>query len=469
MKILVVDDDPLVHMTFRQVFKGDELACVSSAQEAEVKLKSENFGMAFLDIDLDDTSDRRGIGLLKKIRDLDDYLPCIMVSGHSETNVIEECLKLGATDYLVKGTVTPEVYRHILVKAQHWKMLSSQARAVSKSVPLKDGLDSILGESKAVVEMKSHISRLGKLPGPFLVTGETGTGKELVARSLWAAVGEPTRPFVAVNCASLPENLIESELFGFEKGAFTGANQTRTGLFEAASGGDVFLDEIGELTLEMQSKFLRVLQEKKVRRLGSDRERPVDVRIIAATNRDLKNAVKNGEFRDDLYYRLNVHQVKLPRLKERGEDILILFQTFMKQNGFLKFKFGSEIKSALMDFEWPGNIRQLRGFCESLRGFMDPSDLEIPMSFVKSYMDEHQVKDTEELAKPLGRNPKDDLQQAMKTNQPLNIVRDLEDLQKAYVKEALVLTQNNRSKAASLLGVSRQRMSNWMNEWEMNQ
>jgi transcriptional regulator with PAS, ATPase and Fis domain len=295
--------------------------------------------------------------------------------------------------------------------------------------------------------------------------GETGTGKELAARALWAAKKDAHRPFVAITCASLPENLVESELFGFEKGSFTGALAAKTGLFEAANGGDLFLDEIGELSLDLQAKFLRVLQDKKVRRLGSDKERPLDIRIIAATNVDLVDAVEKDEFREDLFYRLNVHQIRMPALRDRPSDIIELFEFFMHENGFLRISVSPEAEVLMKQFNWPGNVRQLKAFSEYLRSQLEPALGAVEANHVQTWLGFNRLKSKTKLASGPSFDPMHDVQEAFREKRSLAIVDMVDGIQRSYVEAALTVTSQNRSQAAKVLGVSRQRLSNWLSDW----
>jgi DNA-binding NtrC family response regulator len=467
MKILVVDDDELMRLTLKTVFKGESVFFATSLEEASDLLKREYFDAAFLDIQLQKGTYGDGIDLLKLIRERDSYLPCVMISGLDDRETVMKCLELGAVDYVAKGTVSPDAYRVALYKSAVWRKLLSESSVARIPKVLGKAYEStaLLGSSNAMTELRRNIERMALLDGPFLICGETGTGKELAARSLWAAKGNANRPFVAINCASLPENLVESELFGFEKGSFTGALNAKTGLFEAANGGDIFLDEIGELSLDLQAKFLRVLQDKKVRRLGGDKERPLNIRIIAATNVDLPDAIDKGEFREDLFYRLNVHQIRMPVLRERLDDILELFDYFMKENGFNKFSVSKEATIMLTQFTWPGNVRQLKAFAEYLRSQFDiskPSQLEA--SHVETWLSFNQLKSK---IKPSGPSfdPANEVKRAIQEKRSLGIVSMVDEIQRSYVEAALNVTSQNRSQAAKVLGVSRQRLSNWLSDW----
>lgn len=463
MKILIVDDDQLIHMTLKSIFAEEETSSAFTFQEAQEHLAQSTFDVAFLDIQLSKNNGPDGIELLKMIRENSPYLPCIMISGLDDQETVTRCLEIGATDYVVKGS-SPDAYRLSTYKAALWRKLMAESPVTRTSPPgvtkMGTEIDKILGRSTAISEMKDMIKRIGHLHGPFLITGATGTGKELVARAIWS-LGGTQRPFIAVNCASLPENLVESELFGFEKGAFTGANTSKVGLFEAANGGDIFLDEIGELPLNLQSKLLRVLQEKKVRRLGSERERPIEIRVIAATNVDLLQAVQEKTFRDDLFYRLNVYTLNLPDLKARGDDMWHLAVQFAANNGFKNLVIEEGAKEVLGSYPWPGNIRQLKACMDSMIPYLNPSKPVITKDMAESWVS----RNKRPASVVLDSGPYPEVEAAWKNKEPMNVVGLVADYQKRYVEAALKITGDNRSQAAKLLGVSRQRLSNWLTEW----
>jgi two-component system nitrogen regulation response regulator NtrX len=469
MKILIVEDDELMQATLKTLLKDLEVTQARSMAEALSAIQKEVFAAAFLDINLKAGTAGDGIELLKKIREGDSYLPCVMISGIEDKATITKCLDLGAVDYVVKASGSPDIYRLALHKALTWRKLLSESQSSRVGLPLASRNPyEMYGQSQAIKSLKETISRVGKLPGPFLILGETGTGKELVARSLWRASGDNNRPFIALNCASLPENLVECELFCYERGAFTGALTTKTGLFEAANGGDIFLDEIGELTPELQAKLLRVLQEKRVRRLGSDKERPIDFRVITATHVDILSAVQTGDFRDDLFFRINVHQIKVVPLRERGTDIPILAKLFLEELGFSKITFNQDVQTLLENFQWPGNIRQLKAFCQGAVPYLQTAGggANLTSEVVKEWI---KVNDVRKAGSSLSKDldPTAEIKSAFNEKKSINIVSKLDALQRSYVDAALLVTQNNRSQAAKLLGVSRQRLSNWLSEWGM--
>ncbi len=475
MKILVVEDDELMQQTLQAVFSDCESVIVNNADAAENALKEHIFTAAFLDIQIKGDRARDGLYLLQKIQEMDHYLPCIMISGLDDPETVSRSLELGAIDYVAKGTVNPQAYRIALLKAQNWRKLVSEnpsSREALKNHRLDDY--GIKGKSNATTALRTQISSLADMPGPFLILGETGTGKELVARALWSAMGKAHRPFIAVNCASLPENLVESELFGYERGAFTGALTTKTGLFEAANGGDIFLDEIGDLGLDLQAKLLRVLQEKRVRRLGSDKERPVDFRVIAATNIDLAEAVRRKEFREDMFYRLNVYPIRVPVLRDRKEDIGILLTYFLQSMNRGDFKVSSEAENRLQTYNWPGNVRQLRALALSVLPFLKSPHKVVTLEMVDRWLENQNLglqgvigegENGSGGRSDGGIDPLAQIKDAIKNQKSVNVVALIDSLQKQFVEAALAETKNNRSQAAKILGISRQRLSNWLSEW----
>lgn len=474
MKILIVEDDLLLQQTLKSVFKTYDCTIVSSFAAAEKALSQNSYIAAFLDIQLEGPVEKDGVMLLSKIQSIDPYLPCVMISGLDSPEIIAKCLELGAVDYVAKGTVNPQGYQIALLKALHWKKLKAESRAqgIVEAGQTADHHFGFIGNSNKVTQLKEQITQVGSMPGPFLILGETGVGKELVARALWSAQGKAHRPFIAVNCASLPENLVESELFGYERGAFTGALQARAGLFEAANGGDIFLDEIGDLSLDLQAKLLRVLQEKRVRRLGSEKERAVDFRVIAATNVNLAEAIEKKEFREDVFYRLNVFTIKIPSLRERKEDIALLLESFLKEYKVNSAQIETGCLESLINYEWPGNVRQLKAFALFLVPQLKSKQV-VTQSLFESWLSNQGVRKITEAKSSVSDSSdllsiqriEKELEDAHANKKKIDIVELVEGLQKNYVLAALKETKNNRSLAAKLLGVSRQRLSNWLSEW----
>lgn len=370
-KILLVEDD----IVFRSCILGTLIQCyeatgVSDAQEAMRVLCTENVDIILLDYDLPNIS---GIDLLKLLKRSKPSIPIIMLTGHSEADIIIETMKSGACDYLIKSQNDLEISLKLKIKQVLEKTaLLNENQTLRKKVESQNSKYEMQGISRQILKLKSEVHRLKGTKAFVLISGDNGTGKELVARALNIQEKNTLRPFIAVNCASIPAALFESEFFGHVKGAFTGANENKIGKFEAANGGDLYLDEIGELPLETQAKLLRVLQEKTITRVGDTRQIHVDFRVIAATNRNLEKEVIIGRFREDLFFRLYQIAISIPPLSERPDDILFLAEYFL--NKLLPMaKFSKESEEILLNHEWRGNVRELQNAIERAVVFMKDS------------------------------------------------------------------------------------------------
>lgn len=359
-RVLLVDDDADLLELLRLALEGagHEVITASSGAEAIRVLE----GAASFDVIVSDyqMGDVDGAGLARWALD-NRGLPTIVLTGKGTMDVAIEALRAGAFDFHRKPT-EPAVLDHAVQRAARYRRLEVELQELREQPPAQRSRR-LIGESRAMQRIADRIRRVAPADVSVLVTGETGTGKEVVARALHEASPRRERPFVAINCAAIPENLLESELFGNVKGAFTGA-QDRTGLFVAADGGTLFLDEIGEMPASMQAKLLRALQEQKVRPVGGTKEVEFDVRLVAATNRDLEEQVEEGSFREDLYYRLDVVQVNLPPLRSRGTDVLLLAKVFVeaasKRLDREVLGLAESAAQALIRYDWPGNVRELQ-------------------------------------------------------------------------------------------------------------
>jgi DNA-binding NtrC family response regulator len=340
--LLIVDDEVSILQLFQMALqkKDTTVTTANSALEALEKMKTEFFDLVVTDLSMPGMN---GMELLKKTREVSPETSVIMMTAYGSTQTAVDAMKAGAYDYLPKPIQLEELQKTIqnaMTKAE----LQRENEALKKVTAKQSYENQLTGQSPAFLKVIQWIDQVAKTNSSVLILGESGTGKELVSREVHNRSDRRDKPFVAVNCAAIPQNLMESELFGYAKGAFTGADQHRIGFFEAAHLGTIFLDEIGELPLNLQSKLLRVLAEKKVVRVGSTREIRVDFRIIAATNQSIEQLVKKGEFREDLYYRLNVLQTDLPPLRERKEDIPVLANHFLK-------KFSEEYRKKIKSFD----------------------------------------------------------------------------------------------------------------------
>ncbi len=364
MRIIVTDDDKNIRESLDWLLKkeGHDARLCQNGEEATELTQTESFDMAFCDVKMPGMG---GLKALERMLANQPELKIIMISGQADITTAVQATKLGAYDFMEKPLNPEKVLLEVKKLAQQ---LSVQAQ-VNKLKNIVDIDYQMIGDSKPMQELRDIIKRAAPSDGRILIYGENGTGKELVAREIHEQSGR-SGPFVQLNCAALPRDLIESELFGYEKGAFTGAHKRKTGLIEEAEGGTLLLDEIGDMAAETQAKLLRVLQENEFTRVGSTKTQKFNVRIISATNKNLLTEIDNGTFREDLYFRLNVIPIQLPPLRSRVGDISALVQHFTTvygiKNGKRPKSFSSEALQLLIDYQWPGNIRELRNTIERL-------------------------------------------------------------------------------------------------------
>jgi DNA-binding NtrC family response regulator len=365
MKLLIVDDEPTVRETCAAVAAqaGMKVTAVGSAEQALEVLETSAIDIVLTDLKLKETD---GLDLLKHIRDSNPGLPVIVLTQYGTIDSAVEATKLGAVDYVTKPFRIDEL-RSRLERAAKAADLQQENSLLREQLRTRPGFGGLVGVSERMQRVYKVIQKVSQHEYPVLILGESGTGKELVAKSIHFLGPRKDRPFAPVDCSSLVPTLIESELFGYVKGAFTGALHGKQGLLEAAQGGTLFLDEIGDMPVDLQAKLLRALQEREIKPVGSTERRRIDVRIIAATNRDLDAAIKQGTFRQDLYFRLNVVQVKLPPLRERKSDIPLLVMSFLEK--FTGSSDGARTISEdamrqLIAYDWPGNVRELENAIE---------------------------------------------------------------------------------------------------------
>jgi nitrogen regulation protein NR(I) len=360
--LLVVDDEPSILHFFRRAFQVPEvtLLTASSAAEALATFAAERPDVVVLDINLPDAS---GLETFRRIHGIDPKIPVIFITGHGTMATAIEAMRLGAYEYLLKPLELDQL-SDLIDRAFEISRLMRVPAVIPESGEASEESDALIGRCPAMQEVYKAIGRVAPQDVTVLILGESGTGKELVARAIYHYSNRVKGPFLAINCAAIPETLLESELFGHEKGAFTGADRRRIGKFEQASGGTLFLDEIGDMTPLTQTKVLRVLQGQDFERVGGNESIRADVRLIAATHRDLEAMVTAGTFRGDLFYRLNVFSIKLPPLRERGEDLALLAGHFVKRFGGELGKdvrtIASEALDMLRRYPWPGNVRELQ-------------------------------------------------------------------------------------------------------------
>jgi DNA-binding NtrC family response regulator len=365
MRVLVVDDDAGVRSLLAAVLARAHATVVtaSSGAEAIAALGREEFDVACIDVVLPDQS---GLDVLRWARSAEVDAEFIVLTGHADVETAVEAMRLGAYDFVVKPWRNAAL-TEIVAKAAEKKALRRENSALKEVITRRDGMPQIVGESREVREVLSVIQRVAASDSPVLIHGESGTGKELVARTIHLRSRRADRPFVSVNCGALPDTLLETELFGHKRGAFSGAISSRVGLFEAANGGTLFLDEIGDMSPAMQVRLLRALDLGEVRRVGEERAFHVDVRIVGASAKDLASEAEEGRFRWDLFYRVSTVVVEVPPLRDRQGDIPFLVQHFASAQGRGRtLRFSPEAMHRLVHYRWPGNIRELRNLIERL-------------------------------------------------------------------------------------------------------
>ncbi|MGA6829361.1 sigma-54-dependent transcriptional regulator [Nitrospira sp. NS4] len=434
--VLVVDDDAEMRELVSDVLKerGHQITTAGSGQEALKLLAEQYFAVVLTDLRM---KGMLGTELLNEIKRLYPDMGVILMTAFGSVETAVDAMKQGASDYLTKPVKTEEIIR-VVERAVRESALRREVSRLRKEVHKEYSFHHILGKSKAIQGVFDLIRRVADGPTNVLITGESGTGKELVAKAIHYNSDRKDAPFVPVNCAAIPEQLLESELFGHMRGAFTDAKADKRGLFEEAQKGTLFLDEISELPLMLQAKLLRAIQEKEIRRVGANKPVAVDVRIIAATNLHLAEEVKMKRFRDDLYYRLNVIELKLPPLRERREDIPILVEAFLKKCAEARGKHVKGVSESalamLMDYDWPGNVRELENVIERAvtlsRGeTISPDDLP---TGVQGARGDRRVLD----------------EAAEKT-------LSLHEIENEYIKKILEKTGGNKYQAAHALGIDR--------------
>ena len=376
-RILVIDDDASVRDSLKMILEygGYDCQLARSGQEGIEGVEGDTPDLVFLDVKMPGMD---GLDVLRKIRENDEVVPVVMISGHGTVTTAVEATKLGAFDFLEKPLSTERV-KVTIRNALDQRKLRDENRSWRKADQVRHEM---VGESGALTKVMEQIQRAAPVRSAVLIQGESGVGKELVARAIHRHSPRVKERFVQVNCAAIPDDLIESELFGHEKGSFTGATEKQIGKFEQADRGTIFLDEVGDMSLKTQAKVLRVLQEGEVERLGSSRTMKVDVRVLTATNKDLDKAIEENEFREDLYFRLSVLPITVPPLRERAEDIPRLVrhfsELFARENNFKPKRFTDAALDALARFRWRGNVRELRNSVERLLVMTSGEAVDLP-------------------------------------------------------------------------------------------
>jgi two-component system response regulator AtoC len=455
--VLIVDDEHTLARSAKAFLAdhGYEAEVAGTGEKALELLERLQPDIVFADVRLPGMS---GIDLLKRIREFDPVIPVIMLTAYGSIEGAVEAVKLGAFDY-VKKPVDLEELKLLADRARENRLLKQELSYYRRRATRDVGFEGLVGESaaiRAVLERARQIAALDETP-PVLLTGETGTGKGLLARAIHASGRCALKPFIEINCTALPATLMEAELFGYERGAFTDAKESKPGLVEAAEGGFVFLDEIGDVDLSVQGKLLRAIEERAVRRLGSVRERKIDVRIIAATNRDLEREVRQERFRKDLYFRLAVIVLHVPPLRERGEDVLLLAQVFLKafnaKYGKVVREISAPARDLMLAYPWPGNVRELSHVIERAVLWSRGPTLDVEQLSLMS-LSTVGVGPSDHGALPTRADPDAESGAAAGAALPPQGV-DLATWEKSAIEQAMREARGNQTKAAQRLGISR--------------
>jgi DNA-binding NtrC family response regulator len=436
--VLIIDDDEVIQDACGQVLKKEGYT-VKEARDGKEGLKlfkKESFDAVLLDLKLPRLN---GMEVLSRIKEENPETPVIIITAFATIESAVEATKRGAFDYLAKP-FNPEELRFIAKKALNSRKIFFENIYLREELERKSELDMVVGKSKAMEKVLDIVRRVSAAESTVLITGESGTGKELLAREIHNHSLRRNAPFVVVDCGALVETLFESELFGHVKGSFTGAHETKHGRFEVANGGTIFLDEISNISLNIQAKLLRVIQEREVTRIGSTKPIKVDVRILAATNENLADLVRKEKFREDLFYRLSVVPIHLPPLRERKEDVPLLVEHFLQKYNKKARKninnISSAVKKALMEYDWPGNIRELENTIERAVVLSKGDEIEIDSLIY------HGISSSSSLFYPVGGRYK-----------------TLEEIEREYIKTVLQAQYGNKSKAAKILGIDRKTLT----------
>jgi len=457
--LLVIDDEPAIRHAFQRAFHNDEIKVhtATTAAEGLVEAARARPDVVVLDVHLPDAT---GMDTFRRIREIDARIPVILVTGHGTTDLAIEAMKEGAYEYLLKPLELPELRRLIdrAVQSSHL-MLTPAAMPEVENVPTTG--DVLLGRCPAMQEVYKAVGRVAAQNVTALVLGESGTGKELVARAIYQHSKRADKPFLAINCAAIPEPLLESELFGHERGAFTGADRKRIGKFEQCHGGTIFLDEVGEMAPLTQAKILRLIQEQRFERLGGGETVQTDVRLIAATNANLEKMAQDGRFRKDLFFRLNVFTIKLPSLRERGDDIGLLIDYYLKKFGRELGKPVAEVApeaaAALRAYSWPGNVRELQNVLE--KSILQMSGSILLTDFLPSHV--MNPAESEPQTAELVKFDWDQFVGGHIASNSENLYAEaLERMEREVIVRVLKHTDGNQLQAARILGITRGSLRN---------
>jgi two-component system, NtrC family, response regulator AtoC len=460
-KIIVLEDDLIVRKNLEQQLRQRryDVGSASTIAEAQDLLSKDNWDIIFVDIRL---PDGEGTDLLKQIQSRPQKPLVVMITGYASVESAVLCMQNGAFDYIIKP-FSSDTIEVTLKKAEEFTRLVKVSQFLSRDEAEEANYE-LLGRSAAMEGLRQLIRKVARTQATVLIQGESGTGKELVARAIFRESPRAGAPFIRVNCAAIPENLIESEFFGHEKGAFTGAMNKREGRFELAHGGTILLDEVSEVSPQVQAKLLRVLQERELERVGGNRTIKVDVRVIATTNRNLEHSVEKKEFRQDLFFRLNVVPIMVPPLRERREDVLYLAEQFMtrmaRKHGVRVTGISQACQEVLMAHSWPGNVRELQNVIErAVILCMDGHDLQPEhLGFVPLGSP---IKGEHGAAHPPNITPF----RAQETLSP-DKIHTLHEIEKQHILRALEACNGNRTQAAKHLDISIRTLRNKLHEYE---
>lgn len=455
--VLIVDDERTLARAVKTFLAeaGYEAEVAGDAERALQLLESLRPDVVFADVRLPGMS---GIDLLRRIREYDPAIPVIIMTAHGTIEGAVEAVKLGAFDYMKKPLDLEEL-KLLADRARETALMKQELSYYRRQAASDLPFAGILGDSaaiRAVMDQARQVAALDETP-PVLITGETGTGKGLIARTIHGSGSRAGKPFIEVNCTALPANLMEAELFGYERGAFTDAKESKIGLFEAAEGGFIFLDEVGDLEQSLQGKLLRAIEERTVRRVGGIRDRKVDVRILAATNRDLEREVRLNRFRSDLYFRLAVILLHLPPLRERGDDALVLAEHFLRR---FSSKYGKDVRridararEVLLAYPWPGNVRELSHVIERAVLWSRDATLNVDHLSLASPV-RVASEDPSPAREPVGQGPKPGATEGA-GQEPATESADLIQLERTTIERVMREVGGNQTRAAQRLGITR--------------
>jgi two-component system, NtrC family, response regulator HydG len=426
-QILVVDDSEQMLEVIRRNLsaQGYIVYTLNNVVEAITFLEATYIDLVITDLNMPNIN---GMELVRHVKENYKNTEILVITGYPSIEIAVESVKMGADEFLIKSFTNEELY--LAVEKSLKK--KNERKIVNQNSIDESPLEGLVGNSKKMVEVYRTISKASKLKATIMLTGETGTGKELVARAIHYSSSEASAPFIPVNCGGIPEELLESELFGYVKGAFTGAYETRGGYFQAADGGTIFLDEISNTSKAMQAKLLRVLQEKEVNMIGSNKYQKIDLRVIAATNVELTTLVQKGSFREDLFYRLNIIPITIPPLREREDDILLLLNYFTskysQEVGRDCPEYSDSVIKVFKEYPWPGNVRELENIIQRLVFMLDDKVINVP-----------------------------DLPESMRynINQGMALNKTLAEFEMEYIKNVLASVDGNKTRAAEILNIDR--------------